>query len=57
MLSLTTRLRKTEINSFVSEERKLYHNPRMSPMPVFLKVGKAKKSTRGQKAKGGDRGQ
>ena len=40
MLSLITRLRKVEIHTFVSEERKLYHNYSrpycMSPTPQKL---------------------
>ena len=36
MLSLLTRLRKAEIHTLVSEERKLYHNPSMSPIPQKL---------------------
>ena len=36
MLSLMTRLRKAEIHTFVSEERKLYHNDSMSPIPQKL---------------------
>ena len=36
MLSLITRLRKAAIHIFVSEERKLYHNYSMSPIPQKL---------------------
>ena len=36
MLSFVTRLRKAEIHTFVSEERKLYDNYSMSPMPQKL---------------------
>ena len=40
-----TRLRKAKIHTFVSEERKLYHNPSMSPIPQKLT---ANYSIRGQ---------
>ena len=40
-----TRLLKAEIHTFVSEERKLYHNPSMSPIPQKLT---ANYSIRGQ---------
>ena len=36
MLSLMTRLRKADIHTVVSEERKLYHNSSMSPIPQKL---------------------
>ena len=36
MLSLMTRLRKAENYTSVSEERKQYHNPSMSPIPQKL---------------------
>ena len=42
MLSLMTRLRKAEIHTFVSEERKLYYNYSMSHIPQKLIANYAK---------------
>ena len=49
MLSLMTRLRKADIHTFVCEERKLYHNYSMSPIPV---VGKHRAAARCRSARG-----